>query len=339
MASKLRNVHARYNRKITDLRLGDYLEQWMRDGKSGWDPQTFRTYNAWLANHVVPYLGERKVSKITPAEVRAWLRRLEDEGVGGPTRKRALSTLRSALKGLVKEEQLDRNPCDAVDPPRIKSKPICIPQPAEVLKLLKAAPLWLRALLLIAFSCTMRQGEIFALHWTQIDLEQGSILVDKSLSVGWDGKPIRKTPKTKKSLRTVFLPSITTRILHELKRHQESTGYAGPWVFPNADGGPLLKSNFLRRVWKPLFGACDIQYFKFHATRHTGNSILIKENEDPLSISQRMGQADTRMTFDLYGHLFEGAARRTAKSMERGLESLGITEQAFTEPGNGRVEP
>ena len=331
VVEKIRALQARFSRNTTNVRLRDYLRQWLKDGKSGWDPQTWRTYSSWLENHVIRYLGDRPIAQIEPAELRSWLRTLEDDGVGAATRKRALSTLRSALKVLVKEEQLGRNPCDAIDPPKVKRKPVRIPHPSDVFKLLKGASLWLRTLLLIAFTCTMRQGEIFALHWTQVDFEEGSILVDKSLSTGWDGKPWRKTPKTKRSLRKVFLPRLTMNALKELQREQQQRGYSGPWVFPNTKGGPLHKSDFDRDVWKPLFEACEVPYFNFHASRHTGNSILIRQNEDPLSISRRMGQADTRMTFDLYGHLFEGAARRTARSMERGLKTLGITEKAITE--------
>jgi len=175
----------------------------------------------------------------------------------------------------------------------------------------------------------MRQGEIFAVYWSQVDLEAGKIIVDKSLAADWNGKLVRKTPKTKKSRRTIFLPEVTKIALQRLKRKQLREGHEGPWVFPDSEGHPLRKSNFNRREWKPLFEACGVPYFTFHVTRHTGNSILIDAGENALSVSERMGHEDTRMTFDLYGHLFAGAGREAAASMDRGLKAFGITAEAL----------
>jgi len=279
----------------------------------------------------VPHLGSRKVEELTPADIRAWLRKLQDAGVGANTRKRSLSTLRSALKQLVDEELLDRNPTAAVKGPKLKRKPVQIPSQEDMMSLLKAAdPFWLFTLVLFAITCTPRLGEIRALCWKQVDLNEGSVLIDASLSVDRAGKIFRKKPKTDAGLRTVYLPNITVDALKQLKVIQKQSGYDGPWVFPTEHGGPWDKSNFRSRHWVPLLRKTGLEHLHFHATRHAGNSLLIVQGGvDALSLSRRGGWSDTRMVFDRYGHLFAGAGRRVAERMNDALDQIGIVKDAF----------
>jgi integrase len=265
-----------------------------------------------------------------PSDIKVLLREMQDDGVGAYTRKRTLTTLKSALRQLVLEEELERNPCDPIKPPKVTPKDFHVPTPAEIKLLLTLAkPFWLLALLLVSFTCTMRSGEIFALYWTQVDLDEGTIDVNKSLAVGWDKKVVRKAPKNKYSRRIIYMPAVTVAALRKLTSDQAKEGYGGPWVFPNEVGGPLQKNNFRSRHWVPLLRKAGLQYVKPYAGRHAGNSILISQGEDPLAIARRMGQADTRMAFDVYGHLFEGFGRRSASRMEKGLEEAGIKPGAF----------
>lgn len=330
VVAKLDAAKVRSGKNVTTAHLGDYLRQWIADGKSRWEPQTYHTYETIIRLHIDPFLGRRRISDIVPPDVRAWQRVLEDRNVGANTRKRALAVLRSGFKQLIDDWQLDRNPCDPVKGPKVTRTPFYVPSLSDLRRLLESAEAyWLFTLTLLAFSCTMREGELFALHWDQVRLDDESIRVDKSLAEDWDGKLIRKGPKNKYSVRTVYVPTITVKALRRLKLEQQLVGYDGPWVFVDGDGGPLRKSNFIRRHWRPLLEKAGLRYFKFYAGRHAGNSLLISQGEDPLAIAKRMGHADTRMTFDTYGHLFDGTGRRTAASMERGLDEAGIIAEAF----------
>src|SRR5579862_6794563 len=247
---KLRDLQARYDPDADRIRLGDFLEQWVADKKSDWEPTTYWTYFAWLRNHIIPDLGQRRVGQLSRPEIRIWLRSLDEKGVGVETRRRALALLRSALNQLVDDEILDWNPADRVKAPKLKRKPVEIPSPEDIKNILLAAePFWLFTFTLLGFTCTTRQGEMFALWWKQVDLHKGSIVVNKSLAEGWDRKPVRKTPKTHNSVRTVFIPKITIQALRKLKQEQLREGYSGPWVFPDNRGGHMLKSNFDRRCW------------------------------------------------------------------------------------------
>lgn len=315
------------------LTVEEHLSRWFLHGASRWEPQTQRTYRGWISNHILPHLASRQIAKLEPDDIRAWMRRLDDDGVGALTRKRALSTLRTALKELVDEGRLLRNPCDVVKPPKTRRAAFRVPSPSEVKRLIDAAqPFWVRVLLMLAFTSTMRQGEIFALTWDDVDFSTGSVRVQHSLACNLDGVLERRAPKNDYSIRTIDLPASTMRALRALQERQQQDGYVGDWVFPDSDGGPLRKSNLIRREYRRALVAADLPRMRFHSLRHAGNSLLIAQGEAPLALSKRMGHADTRMTLDTYGHQFENAGRRVAESMERGLSEYGIGDVTDDDP-------
>ena len=94
------------------------------------------------------------------------------------------------------------------------------------------------------------------------------------------------------------------------------------FVFTSADGAPLRKSNFIRRVFKPLLKQADLPDVTFHSLRHTANSLLVEAGEDPLAIAGSLGHADTRMMFERYGHLFSHSGRHVAKTADEIFAAL-----------------
>jgi integrase len=79
----------------------------------------------------------------------------------------------------------------------------------------------------------------------------------------------------------------------------------------------LRKSNFIRRSFKPLLRRAGLPDVDFHSLRHSSNSFLIEEGADPILVARRNGHVDTRMVLDHYGHMFEGARRQAAETMDR----------------------
>jgi hypothetical protein len=100
-------------------------------------------------------------------------------------------------------------------------------------------------------------------------------------------------------------------------------------VFPAPDGGPMRRSNFTRRVWIPARTELGFEGVRFHDLRHTAAAVAIASGAaNPLVLSRRLGHSTTRMTFDRYGHLFEGADRALAEA----LDGLGRTARCEPVP-------
>ena len=160
----------------------------------------------------------------------------------------------------------------------------------------------------------MRQGEILALTWADLDFDAGTVSVRATLTEDRDGKLVRSEPKTTKSRRVIYLPALA---LKALRAHQaERQGEQGV-VFTAVDGTPLRKSMLIRRVFKPLLKLTELPDVTFHRLRHTANSLLIEAGDDPLAIAGSLGHADTRMMFERYGHLLNHTGRRVAQTADQ----------------------
>jgi len=293
--------------------LTTYLTAWLNALEVR--PNTFRLRQHLIEKHIVPHIGTRALGSLTSDDVRFLLHRWKDDQVGAVTQRAAFITLSGALNIALREEKIYRNPCATVPTPKTRRPEIVVLDGTQAVKLLRAASdLDERALVALAITTGMRQGEIFGLYWEDIDLDSGTLTVRKSLTEDIEGRLVRTEPKTAKSRRTICLPKLALQSLVALKSSRE---LRSGFVFTSPDGSPLRKSNFIRRVFKPLLKAAELPDVTFHSLRHTANSLLIEAGEDPLAIAGSLGHADTRMMFERYGHLFSHTARRVAETADR----------------------
>ncbi len=251
------------------------------------------------------------------------LRRWAEAGTASSVRVKAYKTLSGALHGAYREQIIFRNPCAFVDPPKHRRQKMRLLTIEQALSLMSCSePVWLRTLLTVAIMTALREGELFGLHWDAIDFQRETIEVMYTVVDDLENKPALAPTKTEASRRKIALP---TRALEALALHrsvQQAAGYGGPLVFPDAAGGLVRKSNFLRRSFKPALKRLGLPDVTFHSLRHLSNSVAIAEGMNPLDIASRNGQTDTRMVLDTYGHLLKAADRKVAMAMDSVFDAL-----------------
>ena len=81
-------------------------------------------------------------------------------------------------------------------------------------------------------------------------------------------------------------------------------------------GGPIRRTNFRRRIWKPAVKALVGEPCTFHDLRHSHAAILIAQGEHPKVIQERLGHASIKTTLDTYGHLFDGLDEAAADRLD-----------------------
>ncbi len=81
-------------------------------------------------------------------------------------------------------------------------------------------------------------------------------------------------------------------------------------------GGPIRRTNFRRRIWKPAVEASVGEPCTFHDLRHSHAAILIAQGEYPKVIQERLGHASIKTTLDTYGHLFDGLDEAAAERLD-----------------------
>lgn len=258
-------------RKPRSPMVSEFVETYLAFVREQHSVATWNLRKTALKRHVLPSLGPLRLSVVTPQHVAALLQQLHDRGVGKRMIQIVHSSLRAALTYAQRLELVERNACATVPRPRV------IPEQKQILSLEEAQRFLAAsrgkdrdyALYLLALTTGMRQGEILALHWSHVDLNNRRVRVSQTLTEDREGKLQVTPPKTASSRRTIELPDVTVEALLALHNHQESTQYVGPWVFPDRDGGPLRKSNLIRRSLKPLLREAGVPNvtFSFAAAR------------------------------------------------------------------------
>ncbi|WP_039657605.1 tyrosine-type recombinase/integrase [Clostridium tyrobutyricum] len=175
----------------------------------------------------------------------------------------------------------------------------------------------LKALFLLAIGTGLRQGELLALKWSDIDFNNNILSVKRSIKntsiMQSDGSKKRKTiiqvPKTKNSLRTVPIPSKLIPVIkrHELQKKEEKlksgdTYTDSEFVFTTAMGLNIDARNLLRS-YKRVLTKAKIPYRKFHALRHTYATKLFEKNIPLKTVQMLLGHADISTTADIYTHV------------------------------------
>jgi integrase len=161
------------------------------------------------------------------------------------------------------------------------------------------------------------------LAWEDLDLAKRTLAVRHSLEAV-QGRLALKEPKSASGRRMVKLPTTAVDALLEHRRRLLAMGKGGnPFVFTDADGGFLRKSNFLRRVWGPLLAAAGLEGLRFHDLRHGHASLLLRQSVHPKIVQERLGHSTIKLTMDTCSHLMPDAQDAAADSRDRVFSANG----------------
>ena len=162
--------------------------------------------------------------------------------------------------------------------------------PAEIARLLAAAPIEHRTTIRFLFMTGVRFGELLGLRWSDVELAKARIIVRRQRS-GLTGE--MTAPKTAAGTRWIDLPA---DLVSELKAYRLRT--PGEFMFP------LDARNWRSRVWHPALRRAGLRAIRIHDARHTHASLLIGSGADVVAVSRRLGHANPSITLSCYSHAF-----------------------------------
>jgi integrase len=176
----------------------------------------------------------------------------------------------------------------------------------------------LRTIATLALATGMRRGELLALRWIDVDLDGGTLRVERSLEQTRAGLRF-KAPKTRHGRRSISIPpsAVVELRAHRLAQQEQRLALGlgkAELVFPMIDGEPR-KPNALTNEWIIATTAIG-RRISLHALRHTHASSLIAAGIDILTISRRLGHAKPAVTLNVYGHLYASTDDRAAQVIE-----------------------
>jgi integrase len=333
-----------------DMTLGEFLEHWITEIVPGTvRPSTENSYKDIVRRHIIPVIGKVKLRKLTPADVRKYLRAKEQETNhrGKPHSARSLqymhAILRRALQQAMREELVLRNVAALVEPPRVRRVEVTPYTHEEAKRIIAAAKFdRIGALYVLALGLGLRKGEALALSWSDIDFENRTIQIKATLQrLRWQGVTISE-PKTLRSRRQLPLPKFCLDALREHRNRQDrESETAEHWnnefdlVFTTPIGTPLDPRN-LTRSFNELCERANVPRLRFHDLRHTCASILFAQGADARTIMDTLGHSMIGTTMNLYTHIMPVTRRQAAERMD---EALGSTNGSTgdEDPPDGAV--
>lgn len=297
-------------------RLADYGERWI-DGRP-LRPRTVELYRLQLRRHIAPYIGDVRVAKLQPIHVREWHATLmRDSGLHPTTVAKCYRLLRSILNTAVEDELLDANPCRIRNGGVEHSKERQIPTVDQVGRIADAMPDRLAAAVWIAALCGLRKGEILGLARRHIDLEAGTITVERSLQEITGEGAVLVEPKTNSSNRIVAAPPPLVPILaqHLADRVDDEPDAL---VFTNRHGRPI-RATVWAKAWRDMRRTTGFADVRFHDLRHLAGTLTAQAGATLKEIMARLGHSTTGAALR-YQHV---AADRSKAIADRIGQTMG----------------
>ncbi len=292
----------------------DYTWTWL-EHRTGLKPRTADLYASELRGHVVPSLGARALSEITPAVVRAWYSALVRSC--GPTSlvpAKCYRLLHAIFETARKDGAVARNPCmiDGGGAERSPERPVATL--AQVSALADAVPARFRALVLTAAFAGLRFGELAALKRSDIDRDAGLISVDETLVQRDSGALYDGSTKSQAGNRSFSIPAA---LVPELADHLDR--YVAPEpdarVFVGDKGGLLRRANWAV-LWDKARTEVGLPGFRLHDLRHTCNTLTAATGASTRELMHRMGHASPRAALR-YQHATRERDEVIARALDR----------------------
>lgn len=178
---------------------------------------------------------------------------------------------------------------------------------------------WHALFRLLAFT-GFRKGEVLALEWKDIDFNQSSVTVNKTLARGEDNKLIIQSPKTKTSFRTVSVDPGTMQLLKEWRKEQATdflklgfnTMNPSQVVFTTYKNDYMQLATVTNRINK-IIKKHDLKVITVHGLRHTHCSLLFEAGASIQEVKERLGHSDIKTTMNIYTHVTQQAKEGTAE--------------------------
>ena len=329
--------------------VAEYLREWIEAKRYRVRQNTAIRYFAEVRLRLIPGLGKIVLAKLTPQHLQSLYARLLASGTSRSMVAYCHHVLYTALEEAMRLGLVVRNVADLVDPPRKSRREMAVYDEDQARKLIATASGdRFEALGVLVLATGMRQGELLALRWSEVNLEKATLTVLATLQQYPGQRPSREETKTTHSARVIALPQTVVKLLvQHRKAQQNEQARLGPaWnardlVFPNTIGNPMHASSFRSRWWRALVRKAGLPYIRFHDLRHTAATLLLGRGVPVKVVSEMLGHANVSITLNMYGHVLPHMQQQAAQTMDAILSSdasLGSNEGSNSPKMDGRSD-
>lgn len=329
---------------------GYWCEKWLKLKKLEVSAGRYTTYTARAAN--LDSLANLQISKIRSTDIQDIILDLAEcnPKTGKPMAKKTLKEVKQTasqiLQLAIDNRVIDYNCASAVKIPADAQTATKQALTDEQQQWINDTPHRAQTAAMIMLYAGLRRGELIPLLWGDIDLDEGTISINKAVEFINGAPNIKFCGKTEAATRTVYIPQKLVDYLRPLRKNHFEL------VCPSARGN-LMSDTAWRRLWESYLAELNFKYGNFenniqwnekhkgrptskyipdkmpmliptftaHCLRHTYITLLYKAGVDVLTAKEQAGHADIQTTLNIYTHLDGEFKKKTIAKLDEFLES------------------
>ena len=275
--------------------------------------KTKHYYLNYIDNHIVPELGGTPLEKLTTIQIQKFYNdlqksgriqrythiKLKDKGLSTRVVRGIHTLLNNCLEQAVAERLIPWNPTEEIPTPKFacKVKQILTDEQLDIfMAIIQQDDIW-HDFFYTELTTGLRRGELLALLWTDLDVENMTISVSKQVN-RINGELVVSQPKTPNSIRKLAIPQRAVELLvEEHAKHPHS-----PYLFVSPKTGTMFDPDSFRHTHEKILKAIGAEHIRFHDLRHTFATLSLKYGVDVKTLPGALGHYDAGFTLRTYTH-------------------------------------
>lgn len=310
-------------RKFKDFTL-DYIENIYYGKVKG---SSYETAYGLITNQILPWFGEADISDIDQFLVHKFYKEKKEEGLSSSYIQKMHEIVRMLLRIAFKWELIKKDVASLIEPPRLEKKQMKVWNIDQVNEFLhNTTHSRYHPVFFLAAYTGMRKGEIIALHWDDINFEEGTISINKTLYKLKTGFQLAE-PKTRNSVRSIYMDEDTMKVLkkHKVKQNLEKLKYGGVYQDNNLvfaqETGAFIHPSAVNALFLRFTRQMGMPQIRFHDLRHTHATILLGMGVNPKLVSERLGHSSVQITLDTYSHVMPDMKKDLSNDFSKAMKS------------------
>ncbi|MDQ0176046.1 tyrosine-type recombinase/integrase [Bacillus chungangensis] len=314
------------NTDLENITVKELFEKWFElIMKRKLKETTFKEYYNAANYRIIPVLGSIRVKDLNTIMLQKYINDLIDEGLS-PRYIEYISTIfYGALETARKWKVIQTNPLIDVEKPRprrIEYITWTLDEMNRFLHLTKLSNLRLFTIVSTATKTGLRRGEILSLKWSDVDFENKTICVERSLVYDKNGFRFT-TPKTSSSNRVIKIGDSLIRDFKRWKTNQNEIKMVlrksyedHDLIFSTQTGKPIFPRS-LTHDFNKAIKVAGVPKIRFHDLRHTHATICLEAGMSLKEVQDRLGHSSIKTTGDVYAHVTDAMKEKTVDLFEK----------------------
>ena len=319
------------------MTLGEWMDKWMDEYMIFTIKEnTIKGYRSQIDHQIKPFIGHKQLASLTTADIQRFYNKIKKEGRvhPHPIHGHVLSDsmvrkihmmLHEAMEVAVRERYIVRNPTENTTIPKKTTTEKQVLDDSQLNRFLEAIqgePYW-HDFFYVEVMTGLRRGEICGIKWSDIDFNEGTLCIKRSVSTKEGGGVSIGETKTDAGVRTIIMPPSVATLLW--KKRSEAIN---EWVFPHYTNpsDPLHPSSAYKKL-KTLLKRLELPLLRFHDLRHTFATQATDGGVDPKTLAGILGHTDASFTLDTYTHVTSDMQRGASAIVNNMMQQFLITEE------------